>query len=960
MKRSKISAGTRGGIILSAVFLLVLSSTLASGQQLTGALVGKVTDPGGLALPGVSVTITSPQLISQRETTTTDESGQYRIPRLPPGTYRVSFELDGFQTLNRPDIIVRAGQTLTVPAQLELATVQESVTVVGESPLIDVKNSQIRETYDQNLIMNAPNSRNYTDLYHQLPGVEDGQYRELTPGATSINGGTNRDNRVNLDGANINDALVVNTSSAISQEIIEEVQVVTAGIDAEFGGVTAGVMNIITKSGGNEFSGSAYFYYSDDSLQSNNVTSEFEELGVGGATALLEDINGGFTAGGPIVRDRLWFFGSYDRAQEQRTIINFDPLIDGTQDVYFIKLSGQAASNHRLSGFYQYRTRNDFPFIPQSRQVPCPPGVACSGFGVLRTQDHTNDIFFADWTGVFSDNTIVSVRGNISNQGRNQNFPNFQEGDVGYEDSGNRQRFGPWYRAVVHPGSRNTREIKGDVSYYATDLAGSHDFKFGAVYDLLYADEVRAWENGARLHFLFNGEPFRIRLGNNPVSLKANVGTTSLYVQDNWTVGDRLTLNLGLRFENHDVWIPAASSGGINFEKQDFPREDLVNVNTFSPRFGLAYDLMGDHKTVLKATFGKYYNQLYASPFNSLAKFAQGDKTFDWNDLNGDFVYQPGEEGSLVRDTTQTSSSSVDPDLKVPHWLTFSAGVERELGREFRLKVMYVYRHGYNDIERIDPSRPFDEAYNPVTLPNPLNNNEPITIYALDPAFRSVPSERFITNPNSSYCSFCPDIVQKYNGLQFTLEKRMKDRWQLYSTYVFSKAEGNKGTHHRTSQSSLFGNPNNLVNASGATTLNREHSFKSSGSYLAPFDIWLSAQWTLQSGIPLQRDRGVLGPLVRFGRGDSPLIVVEGRIDVKGLPPGEETLDARNLVDVRVEKRVQLGEVGFLGLILDVRNIFNDSSIVFMDDVRLGSSDYLVPGSLVLPRTLRLAARFVF
>ena len=417
-------------------------------------------------------------------------------------------------------------------------------------------------------------------------------------------------------------------------------------------------MNVITKSGGNELSGSVYYYYSDDGLQSNNVTKEFEELGVGGSTSLLEDINGGFTVGGPIVRDRLWFFGGYDRASQQRTIINFDPLIDGTQDLYFVKLTGQAASNHRLSGFYQYRTRDDFPFIPQSRQVPCPPGVGCSGFGVLRTQAHTNDIIFADWTGVFSDNTIVSVRGNISNQARNQEFPNFQEGDVGYEDSGTRQRFGPWYRAVVHPGSRNTREIKGDVSYYATDLAGSHDFKFGAVYDFLYLDELRAWENGARIHFLLDGEPFRIRLGNNPVSLKANVGTTSLYVQDNWTAADKLTLNLGIRFENHDVWIPAGSSGGINFELQDFPREDLVNINTWSPRLGLAYDLTGDHKTVLKVMFGKYYSQLYASPFNSLAKFAQGDQTFNWNDLNGDFVYQPGEEGSLVRDTTQTSSST--------------------------------------------------------------------------------------------------------------------------------------------------------------------------------------------------------------------------------------------------------------------------------------------------------------
>ena len=137
--------------------------------------------------------------------------------------------------------------------------------------------------------------------------------------------------------------------------------------------------------------------------------------------------------------------------------------------------------------------------------------------------------------------------------------------------------------------------------------------------------------------------------------------------------------------------------------------------------------------------------------------------------------------------------------------------------------------------------------------------------------------------------------MQEYKGLQITLEKRLRDRWQLYGSYTFSAAEGNKGTHHRTSQASVYSNPNNLVNAFGKTTLNRNHSFKFAGSYLDPYDIWLSASYFAQTGIPLQRDRGVLGPLVRFGRAAHPDIVVESRIDVKGLPPGEENLDARHL-----------------------------------------------------------------
>ena len=954
--RSRIGLGPP----LVAVLFLIAGSGLAAAQSLTGSIVGKVIDPSRLALPGVTVTITSPQLLGESEVAVTTPSGQYRFPRVTAGTYRVSFEISGFQTLNREGIVVRAGTVVTIDVQLPIAGVEETLTVTGESPLLDVKGSQILESYSQDLIQNIPTSRTYVDIYHQLPGVEDGQYRELTPGASSINGGTNRDNRVNLEGANLNDALVVNVASDISYEIVEEVQVVTSGINAEFGGVTAGVVNVITKSGGNDFSGAAYYYYSDEGLQGNNVTEEFEALGVGSGTALLKDWNGGFSFGGPIVKDRLWFFGNYDYKAQDSTIINFDPTIVARQSLYFIKGTGQIAENHKVSALYQYRDKNDFPFIPQSRQKVCPEGVACSDFGVLRTQDHNNNIFFGSWTGVFSDNFIFDVRGNISNQSRFQDFPNANAGEVGYEDRGTRDRFGPWYRAVVHPGSRNTRELKGDASYFATDfLGGTHDIKFGAVYDLLYTDELREWKNGARIHFLFNGEPDRIRLGNNPVTLRANVGSTALYLQDQWTASDRLTLSLGLRFENHDVWIPEGFTGGENFDRVTFPREDLANMSTWSPRLGFSYDIVGDRKTVLKATFGRLYAQVYGTPFNRVAKFAQGDRTFDWNDLNGDFIYQPGEEGDLVRDTTRKDLAGVDPNLKVPYWHTFTVSVERELLPDFRISVAGLWRKGYDDIEAVDASRPFDEAYNPVTLENPLTG-DPITIYALKPEFRRVPSETLITNPNASYCSFCEDIVQEYKGLQITLEKRLRDRWQLYGSYTFSAAEGNKGTHHRTSQASVYSNPNNLVNAFGKTTLNRNHSFKFAGSYLGPYDIWLSASYFAQTGIPLQRDRGVLGPLVRYGRAAHPDIVVESRIDVRGLPPGDENLDARHLLDFRAEKRISLGGERFLGVIADIRNLLNDSSVNFMDDVRVGSSGFGVPGSLVFARTLRLGIRLQF
>jgi hypothetical protein len=246
-----------------------------------------------------------------------------------------------------------------------------------------------------------------------------------------------------------------------------------------------------------------------------------------------------------------------------------------------------------------------------------------------------------------------------------------------------------------------------------------------------------------------------------------------------------------------------------------------------------------------------------------------------------------------------------------------------------------------------------------VTLTNPLTG-QPITIYPLNPAFRSVPAETFITNPGADLCSFCQDIVQQYKGLQITFEKRMRNRWQFYGSYVLSSAEGNKGTHHRTSQGNVYSNPNNLVNSFGKTTLDRTHSFKAQASYQAPYEIWLSTSYYGQTGVPFQRDRGVLGPLVRFVRADTPLMVVEANIDVLGLTPGEVRQNARHLLDFRVEKRFGLAGTRFLGVIFDVRNLFNGSYADFMQEVRLGGRGYDVPGSLVLPRTVRLGARLVF
>jgi hypothetical protein len=939
--------------LLSPLALCGIFSATVWGQANTSLITGTVNDPAGLALPGVTVTATSPQLISP-QVAVTDERGIYRLPLLTAGVYEVLFECPGFQTLKREDIEVRAGVTLTVSVNLSMAGVEESVTVTGESPLLDVKGSQKLETYTEEYVEAMPTARRFPDFYHMIAGVEDGQYDDVGVGSSSVMGGTSKENRVNLEGSRISSGEWGYPWTDVSVDIIQEVQVVTGGISAEFGGVTGGNFNIITKSGGNDFSGSAYYYFVNGALQQENVTQEMIDAGITEGTTLDTDWNGGFTLGGPIMRDRLWFFGSYDYKKKVENMINFPVPVDVKQHVEFGKITAQLTPKHRLDGYFNIRDLNEYPFQPQT---------ILADDKAYRIQDHWNRNFSLMLNSLLSESVLFDARAQYAIGSRDQTHPNVGDDpfgtEYGYEDSVTRMVWGGWYRPIVHPGDTRDYQIAVNTSLYGSDiLTGTHDFKFGVYYDVAEQLGQRDFRNGARVLQLANGVPDRVALYNSPVSDISFKRETAIYAQDQWVLNNKLTLNLGVRFENFNVKAPEGFSGGINFPRQVFPEEELVSMNTVSPRLGAAYDLTGDGKTVLKASFGRYYG-LYSDNFAELRPYASGAQTWEWNDVSGDLVWQPGEEGRLISDsTTVTASSGVDPDLRAPYWNTVTVGVDREVTRDLRFSVTGVWRKQHDVMETLDRNRPFDEAYVPITLTNPLTS-QPITIYALDPAYRGMVVDRWVTNPDSSLCSFCLDPYLSYKGLLFTFEKRMASNWQLYGSYTLSSAEGNLGTHHFSAQSDLFSNPNNMVNAVGNTSADRVHSLKVQGIYQAPYGISVSAMYQALTGAPVQRDRAVLGPLVQYTRADSPLMVVESNITVRGLPPGEMRHEFRNVVDVRVEKKIDVRK-GRIGLVFDVRNLFNGSSDNYWDEVILGRPTYGIPGELVYPRTFRLAARYDF
>lgn len=923
--------------------IAVLGPAPAPAQTVTGTLFGRVADDGGLVLPGVTVTVESPQLIGGVQSRPTNDSGEFRFPAMPPGTYTLSFELAGFQTLKRERVVLEAGASLAVDVVLRLAGVEETLTVVGETPLVDVRSVQNRETATRDLIENVPTGRTFVDVFNLMPGVVSGNYNVATTGTNSVHGGTVRNNVFSLDGVNVNDPLVAYPSTDVNLETIEEIQVTTAGMSAEFGSASGAVFNVITRSGGNTLSGQLNGYFRDESMQSSNVTDELRAQGVRAGTQLLRASDWGGGLGGPIVKNRLWYFGNYQRVDESRRIINFPPVVEADQDTTFIKLTGQLASRHRIDGFHQYRLRYDEPFIPNvNEQDP----------GVWRQQRQSNHTVNVKWTGTLSDSTFAEARVSIANQRRFTDFPNANENTYGYQDTSTGQIFGGWYRELARPGFRNSRQFKTDVTHFTTRGVGTHEIKTGFNYDWLINDEYREWLAGARRHILFNGQPDRIMLSNAPVDQKGRVHQWALYVQDQWAMSNRLTLNLGLRFESAEGWVPEGSVGGTNFPREEFPAvRDIVNFSQWAPRLGAVYDVTGDRRTVVKASFGKYYNQVYTSEFGAAVPFAFGSKVYRWNDLNGDLIWQPGEEGALISDSTVPALGRVDPDIKQSFVYSATVGVDRQLTNTIAVGASFIWKKEYDMAETINAAQPFDEAFNALPLTNPLSG-QPITIYPLRREFQGIPTVRYYTNPGASSCSFCPDLERKYRGFELTFRRRLANRWQMFSSYVFSKSYGNKGQGHSESQGNVFASPNNLVFANGRLSLDRPHQFKMQGSYEAPFDIMLSASYSALSGTPWART-------VRFLRANSPLIVVESQIVVLGEPVGAQRFDMEHDLSFRAEKRMTLGRTR-IGLMVDVFNALNLSTVTSVQQTRIDHPDFGKPGDILLPRTLRIGARIGF
>jgi Carboxypeptidase regulatory-like domain/TonB dependent receptor/TonB-dependent Receptor Plug Domain len=1010
--------------LVDVAALLLIAGSLAPvfAQGRTATLFGKVADASGGVMPGVTITLASQQLVAGQQTTTTNDVGQWRVPGLPPGTYTVTAELQGFAPAKRERVTVDAGDQIGVDLTLTVSTVTESVTVRSEAPVVDVRSAKLSATVDQHLISNLPIQRTYADVITTMPGITDGG-RYTYSLTQTVHGSSVRDNDYQVDGMSMK-ATSGYAATEISIEALQEVQVTTGGISAEFGQASGGVLTFITKSGGDRFSGTGYYYFLNESLQGNNLTPALIQNGILLGNKIVEDKNWGGNFGGPLKKKSLWFFADFARSDNEQSQAGFpDPSVrtalgDKDSDIvewkrmFFGKGTWQVSQNNRLAGSYDDMNRWMLPSNPGAQWRFSP--------AAWRKQYWLPKLSNIQWTSVVGSKGFVDVQGGKMKDVEDNTFPygtTTTPGINGYVDSGSGIDYGTWDTPRGRFDGRDHWDLKGSFSYYANDfLGGSHDLKAGAQRTQGW---LQRWAdipnnllqrlNSARTCFsLTCAVPNTVTLYDLPADTQSAFLIYAGYIQDQWTLSKGLTLNLGLRFEHENGWTPEERSGAdlkpngfspdLDGNTYTFPtiawfpskvwpqRDNLINWNTVAPRLGASWDPSGTGRFVVKGSYGRWYNQI-ATDSIAVGDPVGGNATYNWLDcrnaagtpvsclglpagqVNGDKVFSANEQGTLVstsvRDPSQTTNLvTIDPKLKQPYVDAVNLGFEYGLGPDFSVGVSGIYKKYGNNLGAIDPTRPFATSYDAVQVTNPATK-QPMTIYLEKPSLGSIPTQSLLTNP--------PDAKGDYKGVELVVRKRLSNRWQLLGSYLWGRAYGNIGTHYNDGIGFNETTPNAIINSYGPLALDSTHQVKLNGSYVLPYDITFAVAYLGMTGYPAQPQISDIGSsfagatYYQFTRGvDYPATNAAGqqyRSSTLLLPVtarGTYRVDFRNIVNVRVEKSFDLGSNRRLGLLLDGFNIFNTSSIVNIQTQRIDLVNSGLPQAIDSPRRARLGIRFTF
>lgn len=917
-------------LTLCFVFGLVVP---VAAQITTGSLIGTVTDETGGVLPGVAVTLSGTTLLGGPQTEVTNVGGQYRFERLPPGVYAVRFELVGFKSIERRDIHVSATFTASVNVKMQVGNMEERITVTGESPIVDTKSNVQQTAMGQEVLEGIPTGRDVWSLAKLIPGVAVGTYdvggtQGMQQSDMSAHGSRDADKTFAIDGLSVNWPGTGGGATMVyyDQGMFEEVNYQTSAIPAEvaIGGI---FMNMVTKAGGNFWRGEARYYYANDAMQSANfdaVSREFNFKGGNPVTAQY-DFNG--TLAGPIVRDTIWFFGSYRRWKVDKLLMStFNPDGSNARDNNLIwngsaKLTGQLTRNHRLGVVYNYNQKNRY----QRRTATFEEDKASY---VQLQPGYTGQVKYTAILG--SQFVFESTAGGVKGV-----WPLHYQKEVGPEDIRREDTVlqTGWDAAPRSYDNPNYRFQFDNVLSHTRNGRGTHSLKAGVQFTRQFYRDINTMNGDMRLIYN-NGVPFRVQAFNTPVQATSYVHQLGFFVQDSWSMG-RVTLNVGLRADGAKGWMPRETSGaGRWVGERSIDERDVYNQWIGVWRAGAVFDLTGNGLTALKGNFSRYAHQVGAAAIvNSVHAFALSSANIAWNDRNRNQMPDPGELGTFEGFTGGASTRYLDAngtDWGYSDELT--AGIEHQLMRDVRVGLMYYHRTNRKNVGTFNAAVP-STAYVPIEIVNPLGGTA--TVYNLNSAF---------VGRQDNVRMATPLLDTDYDGVELTAAKRFSSRWQMLFGLTVGRNEGGID----------FGDlndPNNLQFQQGIAGNDATYQLKLSGTYVVPrAEIIVSGSLLNNTGYPRQLTYQVTRSVVPTLTRSAQTIRLNRR--------GDDRLPRVTMVDLRLSRSFKLpGDRRFEPQV-DLFNIFNADTIVNIVNAvgpRLG-----YPGEILAPRIARLGFVFSF
>jgi hypothetical protein len=967
-------------LVLAALMLAFTIPVFGQVATKTGSIYGKVIDDKGAPLPGVQITLESSEIPTQ--SAQSGASGGFRFANLPPGTYSVNFSIEGFTEVRQEEVRVSTGTQVQLEIRMR-PSLTEEFTVIGDTPVVDTRKTGASDTFSRDYLEDVPSARDPWTIIDQTTGVDSDRYNvagsESGQQASFIARGGSDDNTVwNYDGVNATDPGALGASPTYFDfDAFEELQISTGGNDASAptGGV---VVNIVTKRAGNRWEGNASYFYAGDSLQGDNTPDELAAIGAK-SNRLDEVKDYGFDIGGPIIKDKLFAWGAYRKNEIGLITVANLPDFTELEDFNFKANMNWASAHESQFGYFKGdKTKTGRAAVSVAIQAP----------ETLWNQGGTETITPGIWTGqhtwIPNDHTIVSGRYGYIGLG-------FFLEPVGGKDIPMvyLARVPRWEETIfyVKPIDRPSHDFVVDTNYFKENvLGGDHEFKFGFEYKRSNLHTFSSYGNGVFIRDtgqtaaggpFVSGSVFAIHY----IDGKVRLDRTSFYATDTYRK-DRLTLNLGLRFDqqtgqNLASTIPAVPGFEDIVDQFDFAGNDPdVTFNDFSPRIGATYDLTGDGKTILRGNFARYfdtYAPLYLQQQNptyiangALFSFENrnGDREITRDELVGDPIYFGGLNGPAFDLNAFLASRQIDPDFKNSNSWEYLAGIEHQFGSDVAVSVTYTHRD-YRDTAVIIPANASasDWALTNTFTAETVLGNFSVPLYTFQGVDNGV---SILTNVE--------DYKTTYNGVDIAMRKRMSNNFLLNAGLTLQRQEASYDSPNATGFYIGDGGLSGIVFPYDQTNLQfldgqpyafapggsgksgvypySEWQFKLSGVYQFPWDISAGAFMRYQQGYPMVLFAAVedFSYLPSLGQ-DTRLIMVE--------PFGSRRFDNIFTLDLQFEKGFDFGNYGRLAVSANIFNLTNTNDVIrrtrTVTSVNLNRID-----ELISPRALRLGVRYSF